>query len=104
MAVANRQVRARNAEFAVLAACAQDEPVRVKRRTALAFDAPVADESGRSDVLVEGHARLVQVLPQPRARTDLMNHLVDARQEPPIVQGRLPDGNAIAVQLTRLAH
>ncbi len=68
-----------------------------------AFDQVRVDEPGRAGVLVDSHARLLELFAQRQVGPHLGGDLPDAIHQPRVVERRFTGGDAVTGQLSGLA-
>ncbi len=69
-----------------------------------AFDQVRVDETGGAGVLVDSDPGLLELLAQRRVGPNLGGDLPDAIHQPQVIEDRFAGGDAIAGQLSGLAH
>ena len=83
---------------------ADDQLVGLEPWPVLADERVRVIEAGRAGVLVDRHARVLQLPSQQRMRADVVGHFGDALEQPAIVELGLTGDDPVARELTRLAH
>jgi hypothetical protein len=102
--VGARQLEAGDREPPAHAARANDELVSLKTQPGLGDDGVRIDEARSAGMLVDDHSQRINLLPQGRMRTHIVDDLAHTRKQSRIVQHRLSHGYAVLTELARLAH
>src|SRR5204862_1842910 len=104
VAVGAGELEAWEWELARGATGAQDDVRGLQSGPVLALDHVRLDEAGRSGVLMEGHARPLELVAQGRVLAYVAGDLADAGEQAPIVERGIARVDSVARELPRLPH